>query len=290
MQSFWQQLLSGLANGGVYACIALALVMIYKATHLVNFAQGEMAVFSTYIAWAMIDSGLPYWAAFGLTLVVSFVGGIVIERLVIRPVEQGPVLSIVIVFVGLLLVFNSLAGLIFGYTIKSFPSPFPSGAWYGSKYMSSHEVGMIVVTLTILVVVFVFFRFTRLGLAMRAAAQNPISSRLAGIRVGRMLALGWGLAGAIGAAAGMMAAPIVYLDPNMMSGILLYGFAGALLGGIDNPWGAALGGIFVGILENLAGAYVVGTELKLTLALAIIVSVLVFKPAGLFGQAPVVRV
>jgi branched-chain amino acid transport system permease protein len=125
---------------------------------------------------------------------------------------------------------------------------------------------------------------------MRAAAQNPISSRLAGIRVGRMLALGWGLAGAIGAAAGMMAAPIVYLDPNMMSGILLYGFAGALLGGIDNPWGAALGGIFVGILENLAGAYVVGTELKLTLALAIIVSVLVFKPAGLFGQAPVVRV
>jgi branched-chain amino acid transport system permease protein len=290
MQSFWQQLLSGLANGGVYACIALALVMIYKATHLVNFAQGEMAMFSTYIAWAMIDSGLPYWAAFGLTLVVSFVGGIVIERLVIRPVEQGPVLSIVIVFVGLLLVFNSLAGLIFGYTIKSFPSPFPSGAWYGSKYMSSHEVGMIVVTLTILVVVFVFFRFTRLGLAMRAAAQNPISSRLAGIRVGRMLALGWGLAGAIGAAAGMMAAPIVYLDPNMMSGILLYGFAGALLGGIDNPWGAALGGIFVGILENLAGAYVVGTELKLTLALAIIVSVLVFKPAGLFGQAPVVRV
>jgi branched-chain amino acid transport system permease protein len=290
MQSFWQQLLSGLANGGVYACIALALVMIYKATHLVNFAQGEMAMFSTYIAWAMIDSGLPYWAAFGLTLVVSFVGGIVIERLVIRPVEQGPVLSIVIVFVGLLLVFNSLAGLIFGYTIKSFPSPFPSGAWYGSKYMSSHEVGMIVVTLTILVVVFVFFRFTRLGLAMRAAAQNPISSRLAGIRVGRMLALGWGLAGAIGAAAGMMAAPIVYLDPNMMSGILLYGFAGALLGGIDNPWGAAFGGVFVGILENLAGAYVVGTELKLTLALALIVSVLVFKPAGLFGQAPVVRV
>ena len=193
MQSFWQQLLSGFANGGVYACIALALVMIYKATHLVNFAQGEMAMFSTYIAWAMIDSGLPYWAAFGLTLVVSFVGGIVIERLVIRPVEQGPVLSIVIVFVGLLLVFNSLAGLIFGYTIKSFPSPFSSGAWYGSKYMSSHQVGMIVVTLTILVVVFVFFRFTRLGLAMRAAAQNPISSRLAGIRVGRMLALGWDL-------------------------------------------------------------------------------------------------
>jgi branched-chain amino acid transport system permease protein len=151
-------------------------------------------------------------------------------------------------------------------------------------------VGMIVVTLAVLILVFFFFRFTPLGLAMRAAAQNPVSSRLVGIRVGWMLAFGWGLAGAIGAVAGMMAAPIVYLDPNMMSGILLYGFAAALLGGIDNPWGAALSGFIVGVLENIAGAYVVGTELKLTVALAIIVGVLVFKPAGLFGRTLVARV
>ena len=290
MQGFLHQLLSGLANGGVYASVALALVMIYQATHLVNFAQGEMAMFSTYIAWAMIDAGFPYWAAFGLTLVFSFAAGVAIERIIIRPVERGPELTIVIVFIGLLLILNSLAGWIFSYTIKSFPSPFPSNAWYGSKYMSSHEVGMIVVTLAVLILVFLFFRFTPLGLAMRAAAQNPVSSRLVGIRVGWMLAFGWGLAGAIGAVAGMMAAPIVYLDPNMMSGILLYGFAGALLGGIDNPWGAALGGFFVGILENIAGAYVIGTELKLTVALVIIVGVLVFKPAGLFGRTLVTRV
>jgi branched-chain amino acid transport system permease protein len=290
MQGFLHQLLSGLANGGIYASVALALVMIYQATHLVNFAQGEMAMFSTYIAWAMVNAGLTYWVAFGLTLVFSFVAGVAIERIIIRPVERGPVLTIVIVFIGLLLILNSLAGWIFSYTIKSFPSPFPSNAWYGSKYMSSHEVGMIVVTLAVLILVFLFFRFTPLGLAMRAAAQNPVSSRLVGIRVGWMLAFGWGLAGAIGAVAGMMAAPIVYLDPNMMSGILLYGFAAALLGGIDNPWGAALGGFIVGILENIAGAYVVGTELKLTVALVIIVGVLVFKPAGLFGRTLVARV
>ena len=290
MQAFLHQLLSGLADGGVYASVALALVMIYRTTHLINFAQGEMAMCSTYLAWAMLEAGLPYWAAFGLTLVCSFVAGMAIERVIIRPVERAPVLTIVIVSIGLLLILNSLAGWIFGYTIKSFPSPFPPAAWFGSKFLSSHEVGMIIVTLAVLLLVFVFFRFTRLGLAMRAAAQNPVSSRLVGIRVGWMLAFGWGLAGAIGAVAGMMAAPIVYLDPNMMSGILLYGFAAALLGGINNPWGAALGGFFVGVLENLAGAYVVGTELKLTLALGIIVGVLVFKPAGLFGRTLVTRV
>src|ERR1700750_2478661 len=290
MQGFLQQLLSGLANGGIYASMALALVMIYQATHQVNFAQGEMAMFSTYIAWAMIDAGFPYWAAFGLTLMLSFIGGVTIERNIIRPVEHGPVLTIVSVFIGLLLILNSLAGWIFSYTIKSFPSPFPSTAWYGSKYKSSHEVGMIVVTLAVLILVFLFFRFSPLGLAMRAAARNPVSSRLVGIRVGWMLAFGWGLAGAIGAVAGMMAAPIVYLDPNMMSGILLYGFAGALLGGIDNPLGAVLGGFAVRIIEHLAGAYLVGTELKLTVALIIIVAVLVVKPSGLFGRTVLSRV
>ena len=218
-------------------------------------------------------------------------GGLAIERIIIRPVEQGPVLSIVIVFIGLLLILNSLGpGGSSATQSRAFQSPFPSNAWYGSKFLSPHEVGMIVVTLTVLLLVFLFFRFTSLGLAMRAAAQNPESSRLAGIRVGWMLGLGWGMAGTIGAVAGMMAAPIVYLDPNMMSGILLYGFAAALLGGIDNPWGAVLGSFLVGVLENIAGAYVVGTELKLTVALAIIVGVLIFKPAGLFGPTLVARV
>jgi branched-chain amino acid transport system permease protein len=149
---------------------------------------------------------------------------------------------------------------------------------------------MIGVTLVTLAAVYAFFRFTPLGLAMRAAAQNPESSRLVGIRVGWMLSLGWGLAGAIGAVAAIMAAPIVYIEPNMMAGILLYGFAAALLGGINNPWGAAIGGFIVGVIENLAGAYVVGTELKLSVALVIIIVVLVTRPAGLFGKTVVTRV
>ena len=290
MDTFLHQVLSGLATGGIYASIALALVMIYQATHHMNFAQGELAMFSTYIAWTLIDAGMPYWLAFVATLILSFIAGVLIERIIVRPIENSPVLTVVTVFVGLLFILNSMAGFIYGYTIKSFPSPFPSDAWYGSSYMSPHEVGMIVVTLAMLALVYLFFRFTPLGLAMRAAAQNPISSRLVGIRVGWMLALGWGLAGTIGAVAGMMAAPIVYLDPTMMDGVLLYGFAAALLGGINNPWGAATGGFLVGVLENLAGAYVVGTEIKLSVALVIIVGVLLLRPSGLFGRALVTRV
>ncbi|MGA2044751.1 MAG: branched-chain amino acid ABC transporter permease [Roseiarcus sp.] len=290
MSALLHQLFSGLAMGGVYAILALALVMIYQATHLVNFAQGEMAMFSTYLAWAMIDAGAPYWAAFGLTVVVSFLGGVAIERLIVRPFAGAPELSVVIVFIGLLLIFNSLAGWLFGYEIKSFDSPFPDRSWFGNTFMSSHESGAILVTFAVLALVYAFFRFTPLGLAMRAAAQNPVSSRLVGIRVGWMLAIGWGLAAAIGAIAGMMAAPIVYLDPNMMSGILLYAFAGAILGGIDNPWGAASGGFMVGVLENIAGAYVVGPEIKLSVALLIIVGVLVVRPSGLFGRLLVTRV
>jgi branched-chain amino acid transport system permease protein len=284
------QILSGLATGSIYASVALALVMIYQATHLVNFAQGEMAMFSTYLAWSLIDAGMPYWGAFFLTVAISFAAGVVIERVVVRPVENSPVLAVVIVFIGLLVIFNSLAGWIFTYTIKSFPSPFPAEAVFGQHYVSAHELGATAVTLVVLTLLYLFFRFTPLGLAMRAAAQNPVSARLAGIRVGWMLALGWGLAAAIGAIAGMMVAPSVYLDPNMMSGILLYAFAAALLGGIDNPAGAVFGGFVVGVLENLVGASPIGNELKLTVALVIIIGVLVVRPSGLFGKVHVVRV
>ena len=290
MTALLHQIFSGLAMGGIYAVLALALVMIYQATHLVNFAQGEMAMFSTYVAWAMIDAGMPYWAAFALTVVLSFIGGVAIQRLVLRPFAHAPVLTLVIVFIGLLLIFNSVAGWLFSYTIKTFDSPFPDRPWFGNVFMSSHESGAVVVTFAVLALVFSFFRFTPLGLAMRAAAQNPASSRLVGIRVGWMLAIGWGLAAAIGAVAGMMAAPIIYLDPNMMGGVLIYAFAGAILGGIDNPWGAALGGFVVGVLENIAGAYLVGAEIKLSVALVIIVGVLVMKPSGLFGRRLVTRV
>jgi len=289
MDLLLHQILAGLATGGIYASVALALVMIYQATHLVNFAQGEMAMFATYLAWALLQAGVPYWGAFAITVASAFVLGVVIERVIIRPVENSPILVIVIVFIALLVIFNSVAGWIFSYTIKPFPSPFPAAPLFGNSYVSSHELGSTAITLVVLLLLFVFFRFTPLGLAMRAAAQNPVSSRLVGIRVGWMLALGWGLAAAIGAVAGMMVAPTVFLEPNMMGGVLLYAFAGALLGGIDSPGGAVLGGFVVGVLENVVGAYV-GTELKLTLALVVIVGVLVFRPSGMFGRVNVVRV
>jgi branched-chain amino acid transport system permease protein len=196
----------------------------------------------------------------------------------------------VVVFIGLLVIINSMAGWIFSHTIKSFPSPFPKEALFGNTWISSHDLGATFVTLIVLLILFLFFRFTSLGLAMRAAAQNPVSSRLVGIRVGWMLALGWGLAGAVGSIAGMMVAPIVFLDPNMMSGILLYAFAGALVGGIDNPLGAVIGGFIVGVLENVLGAFVIGNELKLTVALVLIIGVLTVKPSGLMGKVHVTRV
>ena len=290
MDTFLAQVFSGLVTGGIYASVALALVMIYQATHLVNFAQGELAMFCTYIAWSMINAGMPYWVAFGATIVVAFLIGVTIERLVIRPVERASVLSVVVVFIGLLVIFNSLAGWIFSYTVKPFPSPFPAEPLFGNHYLSSHGIGAIGVTLVVLALLYAFFRWTPLGLAMRAAAQNPASARLVGIRVGWTKALGWGLAAAIGSVAGMMVAPAVYLDPNMMSGILLYAFAAALLGGIDNPWGAVVGGFIVGVLENLVGAYLIGNELKLTVALVLIIGVLVVRPSGLFGRVRVTRV
>jgi branched-chain amino acid transport system permease protein len=290
VEAFLHQVFSGLATGGIYASLALALVMIYQSTNHINFAQGEMAMFSTYLAWTMAQAGFPFWVAFGATIAISFVAGVIIERVVIRPVENAPVLSVVTVFVALLVILNSVAGWIYTYTIKTFPSPFPAAPPFGNKFISSHELGTIGITLVMLVLLYCFFRFTPLGLAMRAAAQNPVSSKLAGIRVSRMLALGWGLAAAVGAVAGVLVAPVIYLEPNMMAGVLLYAFAAALMGGIDSPFGAVVGGFLVGVLENLLGAYLIGTELKLTVALAIIIIVLLVKPSGFFGKVFVRRV
>ncbi len=300
METFVQQVISGLATGGIYGSLALALVMIYQATEVVNYAQGEMAMFSTYLAWTLLNAGIPYWIAFVATLAMAFVGGLLIERIVIRPVEGAPILTIVIVCIGLLVILNSLAGWIYSYIQKPFPSPFPErpirihNALLGGHEIvfGAHEVGAIGVTLVVLLALYGFFRYTTLGLAMRAAAQNPASSRLCGIRVGWMLAIGWGLAALVGAVAGMMVAPIVFLDPNMMSGILIYAFASATLGGFTSPGGAVVGGLIVGVVENLAGTYIsfIGTELKLTVALALILVVLLVKPSGLFGRPAVHRV
>ena len=284
------QVFAGIAAGGIYAILALALVMIHNSTNHINFAQGEMAMLATYFAWLLLGVGVPYWLAFAVTVVAGFLFGMVIERLVVRPFAKAPPLTVVIVFVGLLVTLNSFAGWWFTYTVKSFPSPFPDVPSFASRYITLHELGVIGVSLAMVASVFLLLRFTSIGLAMRAAAQNPVSSRLSGIRVSRMLMLGWGLASAIGAVAGMMIAPIVFLDPNMMSGVLVYAFAAALLGGINSPWGAVLGGFIIGVVENVAGAFLIGSELKLTVAFLIIVATLLVRPTGLFGTASPTRV
>ena len=301
MEQLLEQLASGIANGAIYACVALALVMIYVSTDHLNFAQGEMAMFSTYISWQLMNWGFNFWLAFILAVLVSFVLGVTIERVILRPLHNAPVLSVVVVFIGLLAICNSMAGAIWSYLIKEFPTPFPKSTFGIAGVIGPHQLGVVLVTLIVLSLLFMFFRYTPLGLAMRAAAQNPQMARLVGVRVDWMLALGWGLAAAVGAVAGVMVAHIVYLDPNMMAGILLYAFASALIGGIGNPGGAVVGGFIVGILENMVayvgnmieketGVYIIGNGEKLTVALIIVIFVLTVKPAGLFCRVVVKRV
>jgi branched-chain amino acid transport system permease protein len=290
---FAQQITSGLAAGSVYASLALALVLIYQTTNVVNFAQGEMATFTTYVAWMLMDRGVPYWPAFVLTLLIAFGGGVAVERVLIRPVEQRPEIVIVILTIGMLIAINGLTGWIWGPEVKLFDSPFPnSTVVIGGVAVSVRDIGTFCVCLGTVAVLWVFFRFTTLGLAMRAVAFNPGASRLMGVRVGWMLALGWGFAAVLGAIAGMMAAPSVFLDPDMMIVVLIYAFAAAVLGGIDSPIGAVVGGLLLGVAVNLLGAYVdfVGQELRLPTALAVLLVVLIVRPTGLFGRVHVRRV
>ncbi len=290
---FAQQVTSGLAAGAVYASLALALVLIYQTTNVVNFAQGEMATFTTFIAWGLMDRGLSYWPAFVLTLLIAFGGGVAVERVLIRPIEHRPEIVIVIMTIGLLIALNGLTGWIWGPEVKAFDSPFPNTTVVvGDVAISVRDIGTFCVCLGVVLLLWLFFRFTTLGLAMRAVAYNANASRLMGVRVGWMLALGWGFAAVLGAIAGMMAAPTVFLDPDMMLVVLIYAFAAAVLGGIDSPVGAVVGGLLLGVVINLLGAYVdfVGNELRLPTALAVLLLVLVIRPTGLFGRAVVRRV
>jgi branched-chain amino acid transport system permease protein len=289
MEELIQQVLGGIATGAIYACIALAVVMIYQAIDHFNFAQGEMAMFSAFLTWQMIDWGANYWVAFFVCIVISFIGGIAIERIVFAPLHNAPVFTHIVVFIALFQIFNAGAGFIWEFTIKEFPSPFPEKLPFDTVLIGPHELGMTLITLIMLGLIFMFFRFTPIGLAMRAAAASPESARLVGISVSWMVALGWGLAAAIGAVGGMMIAPVVYLEPNMMLGILLYGFAGAVVGGLTSPGGAVVGGFLMGVIEPLAGM-AIGSGLKLTVALVVIVIILIFKPSGLFGRVVVQRV
>jgi branched-chain amino acid transport system permease protein len=296
---FMQQVVTGLASGGVYALLALALVIIHRSTGVINFAQGEMATLSTYIAWALIvHHGWRYWPAFVATIALSFVGGVVTHRAVIRPVERGSVLRIVIVTIGLLIAINGFVIWQWGGEPQALQSPFGTDTYdLGGVIVSAHDIGTIAVALGIVVLLWALFQFTKVGLAIRAAAVNPQEARLVGVRVTWMLALGWGLAATLGAVAGMMTAPTVGLDPQMMQAVLIYAFAAAVLGGIDSPAGAVVGGLLLGVLLNLL-SYLTqyrlfdwfSEELRLPMALLVILVVLLVRPSGLFGRPEVKRV
>ena len=292
MANFLQQVVSGLASGGIYGALALALVLIHRATGVLNFAQGEMATLSAFVCFTLVDHGWSFWPAFGATLLLSFAGGATLQAVVVRPIQGGPLLGVVILTIGLLIAINGLDTWIWGGAARQVQGPFSTAPIrVAGVAFSKQDLGVIVVALVGVALVWFLFARTRLGLGLRASAVNPVESRLVGVPVATMIALGWGLAAALGAVAGVLAAPSLFLEPNMMQTVLLYAFAAAVLGGIDSPLGAVVGGLVLGVLLNLVGTYVhwIGGELRLAVALAVILGVLLLRPAGLFGRPAVTR-
>jgi len=294
MANFFQHVVAGLANGSIYATLALALVLIHRATGILNFAQGEMGMFATYIAWSLINTaGMTYWLAFAITLVIAFIGGVGVHQVVIRPFAHRSELTVVIVTIALLGILNGAASWIWSPQEKFFQSPFPLRVIHvGGVAINIQDLGVIGVSFACVTVVFLLFRFTRLGLQMRASAVAPETSRLLGIRVVAMLSIGWGLAASLSAVAGMMAAQALVLSPNYMLVVLTYAFAAAVLGGIDSPVGAVLGSYILGVGISLLTEYVgwLGVSLQLPVALAVLLIVILVRPAGLFGHVVVRRV
>jgi len=293
MTGFVEQVIAGIAAGGIYASLALALVLIYQAMGLINFAQGEFAMFTAFVCFSLLEGAqLPYALAFAISVGVAFVGAFAIERLVVRPFERGSPLVVLIVTLALLEIVNSVAGFIWGYSPRSFPSPFPARPIdVGGILISIQDLGIIGTSLLLLGLLYGLFNHTKLGLAMRAAALYPEVAAGLGIRTGLMLGLGWGLASAVGAVSGILVAPVVLLEPNMMQGVIIYAFAAAVLGGIDSPVGAVVGGLALGVVLALIGAYLPSlADLRLALSLLLIVVLLVVRPTGLFGHHRAQRV
>jgi len=292
MERFVQVIVDGWATGSLYAALAVAVVLIYRSTGIVNLAQGGLAMFSTFIAWGLIEAGVPLALALLGTLALSFAGGMLIERVIIRPVEGGEVLTLVIVTLGLYILVNSLAGWIWGFGNRSFPGLFGDGSFeLAGARIAVESIGIVAVLIAVVGILFAVTQRTKVGLAMRAVSLNPDSSRLVGISVGRTLMIGWGIAALVGALAGALIAPRLFLDVNFMGGVLIYSFAAATLGGFDSPLGAVLGGWIIGVAESLAGTYIdfIGSDLKILVPLVAILVVLLFRPTGLFGSAEVAR-
>jgi branched-chain amino acid transport system permease protein len=291
MDEFLQQVLSGIASGSLFAILALAIVMIYRSTDVLNFAQGEMALFSTFIAWSFLTK-MDFWPAFFLALVVAGIMGAALERFVLRYVEEAPVLNAVIVTLGLFTVFSGLSLTVWGSLPKGF-GPFSvfkgTAVDIGPASIGRANVGALVVAVVVMGILYLVFQQTKMGLAMRAVAQNRTASRLVGIRVGQILSLGWGLSAAVGAIAGVLVAQTSGLSLSLMFNVLLFAFAAAVLGGLDSPIGAIVGGLAIGIIKNLAGTYI-DPSVDVTVAFILIVIVLMIRPTGIFGHRVLKRV
>jgi branched-chain amino acid transport system permease protein len=290
---FAQQTVAGLSQGAIFGSLALALVLIYRATEVINFAQGEMAMATTYIAYQLTLWHVTYWLTFFLTLVIAFVFGSVVYGVLIRPVQHRSVIALVIITVGLFILIDGLVTWKWGADLKFMQAPFGNSVYHvGGVAFSRQDLGVLLVSIFSVILLWVLFQFTKLGLAMRAAAMRPAAASLVGVRVDWMLAIGWGLAAVLGAVAGLMTEPSQFLQPTMMQAILLYSFAAAVLGGLESPAGAVIGGLLIGVFLNLIGQYVgfATSELRLPIAFAVLLVILLFKPTGLFGRKQVRRV
>ena len=285
MQQILNTALTGLTLGMVYAAFALALVLIWRSTRIVNFAQAPMAMVTTYVALVLIDAGASYWIGFVAALVSGLVLGAVVERVVIRPVEGKPEINAVILTLGLFIVLHALAALVFGSRYRSFPAPFGvRGFQVGDVTVALTGFGVfsVVSVLVVMGLLVALFRFTDVGLRMRAAAFNPEVSRLLGVRVSSMLTLGWALAALVGSLSGLLIAGGNLVYPSYMDSVVVFGFVAAVLGGLDSPIGAVVGGLLLGVALSFVSGYV-GSGLVAMAALLILVAVLLARPSGLFS-------
>ncbi len=287
MREFIQFTLGGISFGMVYAAIALSLVLIWRGTRILNYAQGAMAMITTYIAYTVIGHTGSYWAGFVVALAAGLLLGAVVERTVIRPVENKPPLNAVVVTIGLLVLLEGLAGLIYGGQYRSFPAAFSiTGLHAGSIPLgiSLNDVFVAGAVLIVAAALAALFRYTSAGLRLRATAFNSYAARLLGVRVGRMLTLGWALAGLIGALAGVLVTQNTFLYPASMDSIFVLGFTAAVIGGLDSPVGAIVGGLILGIALNYVGGYL-GSDLETLFGLGALILVLMIRPSGIFATS-----
>ena len=287
MREFIQFTLGGISFGLVYAAIGLSLVLIWRGTRILNYGQGAMAMLTTFIAFTVIQHTGSYWLGFAAALATGLVLGAVIERIVIRPAEGKPVLNAVVVTIGLLVLLEGIAGIIYGGQYRSFPAAFSiTGLRAGSFPLGISRNDLFVAGAVLLAALALaaLFRYTRAGLRLRAAAFNARAARLLGVRVGRVLTLGWALAGLIGALAGLLVSPSTFLYPSSMDSIFVLGFTAAVIGGLDSPAGAVIGGLILGVLLNYVGGYL-GSDLVPLFGLAALALVLMLKPSGLLASS-----